>query len=295
MSRISRVAVVARVESPQAVATGLELADWLSRRGLEPALDPDSATAAGYGGTRIDPAEDYDLVVALGGDGTLLVAARALGSQAPILGVNLGRLGFLTEVPRSELYPSLVAVFNGEFALEERSCLEVRVERPGGEVEHYRVLNDAVVSKSALSRIIEVTLSNAGGVISRFRADGVIVSTPTGSTAYNLSAGGPIIDPALPVMVITPICPHTLSLRPLVMPDSAWAEIRLESQAEETFLSLDGREGTPLDRGDRVRISRARSGVRLVRVRRRSFYDNLREKLHWGGLEDSKSLLPPEP
>nr|HRC85525.1 NAD(+)/NADH kinase [Thermoanaerobaculia bacterium] len=228
-------------------------------------------------------------------DGTLLVAARALGSQAPILGVNLGRLGFLTEVPRSELYPSLVAVFNGEFALEERSCLEVRVERPGGEVEHYRVLNDAVVSKSALSRIIEVTLSNAGGVISRFRADGVIVSTPTGSTAYNLSAGGPIIDPALPVMVITPICPHTLSLRPLVMPDSAWAEIRLESQAEETFLSLDGREGTPLDRGDRVRISRARSGVRLVRVRRRSFYDNLREKLHWGGLEDSKSLLPPEP
>ncbi len=291
MSPFSRIGVVSRVDSPEAVRTAVELVDWLGRRGFTAALDEETALAGGHPPPYFVPEEGWHLVIALGGDGTLLAAARGLGGGAPILGVNLGRLGFLTEVSRSELYPVLVKVLDGEYSLEERSLLAVTLTRAEGGSTSYRVLNDAVVGKSVLSRIIDLAVSTAGGPLARFRADGLIVSTPTGSTAYNLSAGGPILDPSLPVMVLTPICPHTLTLRPLVVPDTTWIEVRLESKAEEVFLTFDGREGTPLTQHDRVRIERAPERVRLVRVRRRSFFDNLREKLRWGGLEDGKGGL----
>ena len=196
-------------------------------------------------------------MVVLGGDGTLLSAARALTAPVPILGVNLGNLGFLTEINRGELYPAMVQVLAGRFKIEERSLFDVELQRNGSGSLRFRVLNDAVITKSALARIIELTLRIDGHLIARFRADGLIISTPTGSTAYNLSAGGPILSPLLPVAVLTPICPHALSLRPIVVPDTGSIEITLETQREEVYLTLDGQEGTSVGYRDVVRISRS--------------------------------------
>lgn len=282
---LTRVAVIAKPGSRDAVETALELGEWLQRRGHQVALDEatlrNTRVLAGFGA--FVPRDGYDLVVVLGGDGTLLSVGRTLTNGSPLLGVNLGTLGFLTEINRVELYPAMVEVLNGRFSLEERSLLEVEVERAAGGTARYRVLNDAVIAKSALSRIIELHLNIDGSVVARFRADGLIISTPTGSTAYNLSAGGPVIVPHLPVAVLNPICPHTLSLRPLVVPDGARIEVSLETVGEEVYLTLDGQEGTTLDPRDVVRVTCCPSRVRLVRVSGRSFYDSLRGKLRWGG------------
>jgi len=278
-----RVGVVAKSGSPEAVQTALELAEWLNRRGIEVCLDDGVLRAAGrplVDAFRSDGA--YDLVVVLGGDGTLLAVARNLADGVPILGANLGSLGFLTEIHRTELYPSLVRIMAGDVAVEERSLLQVELDRADGPPMPYRALNDAVIAKSALSRIIELSLRVDGSLVARFRADGLILSTPTGSTAYNLSANGPILYPRLPVMVLTPICPHTLSLRPMVLPDSSRVEVTLETQREEVYLTLDGQEGTMLGAGDTVRVSRSPRTVRLLRVSGRSYFDALRGKLHWG-------------
>ncbi len=279
-----KVGVVAKASSPEAIATAQELGDWLTRKGLQVALD-ESTRRSGHDEAGAEPyhlGDPCDLVVVLGGDGTLLSAARNLAGDAPILGVNLGTLGFLTEINRGELYPSMVQVLQGQFTTEERSLLDIELRRDGEAVRRYRVLNDAVVAKSALSRIIEISLRVDDHLVARYRSDGVIISTPTGSTAYNLSAQGPILFPRLPVMVLTPICPHTLSLRPLVVPDSSRAEVTLETQREEVYLTLDGQEGTTLGFGDCVRATRSEKTARLVRVSGRTFYDGLRGKLHWG-------------
>jgi NAD+ kinase len=290
-----RVGIVAKPASREAVQTAHELSEWLRRRGLEAELDEASLQARGIRGEpAFAPAGAYDLVVVLGGDGTLLSVARTMTRGVPILGVNLGNLGFLTEINRSEMYPTLVEVLEGRYALEERSLFDVELRRDGGKPSVFRVLNDAVINKSALSRIIELTLRVDGHLIARFRADGLIISTPTGSTAYNLSAGGPVLNPLLPVAVLTPICPHALSLRPIVVPDAGPIEVTLETQAEEVYLTLDGQEGTSLGFRDTVRIARSQSKVRLVKVSERSFYDSLRGKLRWGGLaEGSISPGPP--
>jgi NAD+ kinase len=278
-----KVCVVAKASSPEAIATAQELADWLRRRGLEVALDESIRSAAHDSTAPIYHLGDpCDLVVVLGGDGTLLSVARNLAGDAPILGVNLGTLGFLTEINRAELYPSMVQVLQGQFETEERSLLDIELRRNGEPPLRYRVLNDAVVAKSALSRIIEISLRVDDHLVARYRSDGVIISTPTGSTAYNLSAQGPILFPRLTVMVLTPICPHTLSLRPLVVPDSSRVEVTLETQREEVYLTLDGQEGTTLGFGDSVRATRSAKTARLVRISGRTFYDGLRGKLHWG-------------
>ncbi len=284
--RIQRIGVVAKVGSRDAINTAQEMAEWLRRRDLEVALDEATLRAKGLDGeTPFDPAEAYDLVIVLGGDGTLLSVARTVVPTVPILGVNLGNLGFLTEINRGELYPTLVQVLAGKFETEERSLLEIGLRRAGGAaVQSFRVLNDAVVTKSALARIIQLTLEVDGHLISRYRSDGLIISTPTGSTAYNLSAGGPIVHPLLPVVVLTPICPHALALRPFVVSDRSVVEVTLETQREEVYLTLDGQEGTSLGHRDVVRITRSPNVVRLVKVNVRSFYDNLRGKLRWGGL-----------
>jgi NAD+ kinase len=281
--RFSRVGVVAKPGSPEAAETVQELTAWLRGRGLEVFLDEAAL--------RLEDPDD--LVVVLGGDGTLLSAARTLRAGVPILGVNLGNLGFLTEVNRGELYPALVQVLEGRFQTEERSLFDVEIRRnvtgtggTGRADATFRVLNDAVINKSALSRIIELTLQVDGSLIARFRADGLIISTPTGSTAYNLSAGGPILSPLLPVAVLTPICPHALSLRPIVVSDTSLIEVTLETQArdEEVFLTLDGQEGEPLQHRDTVRITRSGAQVCLIKgVSGREFFDNLRGKLRWGG------------
>lgn len=282
---IRTVGVVARSANRDAVRTALELADWLTRRDIEVALDATSLRARGMSDVAIfEPERAYDLVVVLGGDGTLLALARSLTHDVPILGVNLGTLGFLTEVPRANLYPCMVKVLAGSYALEERSLFDVALHRrSGGAVDAYRAFNDAVISKNALAHIVTLSIEVGGRLVARLRCDGLIVSTPNGSTAYNLSAGGPVLFPTLPVAVLTPICPHTLSLRPIVVPDTGPIRVVLETQGEEVFLTVDGQDGSELGYRDAIEIRRSQQPVRLVRVTGQGFFDSLRGKLKWGG------------
>jgi NAD+ kinase len=219
----------------------------------------------------------------------------------PILGVNLGSLGFLTEISRDELYPALVEVLDGRYEIEERPLLDVELVRaaagrrgePRGDAKGthaWQVFNDAVMMKGALSRIIELSLRVDGNLVARFRADGIIVSSPSGSTAYNLSAGGPIVHPLLPVVLLTPICPHALTLRPLVVPAAATIELTLETDQEEVYLTLDGQEGASVALRDTICVSRSERVSRLVKVSGRTFYDSLRGKLRWGGLNVAAHL-----
>lgn len=281
--RIQRIGITSKANSRDAVRTARELTDWLRRRQLEVEAD-EAITRAGGGDavTAFSPEREYDLVIVLGGDGTLLSVARELTHETPVLGVNLGNLGFLTEIGRDELYPSLVEILAGRYQLEKRALFRVGLARAGGTEMHYSVLNDVVIAKSALSRIIELTIRVDGQLVSTYRSDGLIISTPTGSTAYNLSAGGPIVSPLLPVALLTPICPHTFSLRPLVVPDSSLIEVTLETQREEVFLTLDGQEGTTLGFHDTVQVTRHDRSVPLIRTSRRTFFDGLRGKLRWG-------------
>lgn len=277
--KFESVAVVCKAQSSEASQTASELVAWLERRGLEVTLDPPAGEERSSTEWLSD--SEHDLVVVLGGDGTLLSVARTVPSGVPILGVNLGTLGFLTEVGRSELYPSLVEILAGRFQLEERALLDVAI-RSRSDNGSYRVLNDAVIAKSALSRIIQLTLRVDGRLVTSYRSDGLIVSTPTGSTAYNLSAGGPILEPQLPVIGLTPICPHTFSLRPIVVPESSVIEVTLETEREEVFLTLDGQEGARLAAGDTVTVTRSAASAHLVKVSGRTFFHSLRGKLHWG-------------
>ncbi len=282
MTAFPRVGVVAKRDDG-ALGLAEELVVWLARRGHEVLLDPASRAAIGGSDGVLEPGAPADLVVVLGGDGTLLSVARRYAGGPPILGVNLGRLGFLTEVPRDDLYPALVEVLAGRFELDSRSLFDVLLERTNGERACFRALNDAVIAKASLARIVELVLEVDGRLVSRYRADGLVVSTPTGSTAYNLSAGGPILHPHLPVAVLTPICPHTLTLRPLVVPDSSVVEVILETPGEKVNLTVDGQEGCEMTRGDRLRVTRSAESVHLARtLEPRSIFEGLRSKLHWG-------------
>ncbi len=282
---IQRVALVARSNHRLAVRTALELTDWLERRGLTVALDATTLRARGKDDVEtFQPESSYDLVLVLGGDGTLLSVARTLASETPLLGINLGTLGFLTELTRSELYPYLVKVLAGEYEIEPRSLFDVALHRAGGStVQRFRAFNDAVIAKGALAHIVTLDLRVQGRVVSRMRCDGLIISTPSGSTAYNLSAGGPLLYPGLPGAVLTPICAHSLTLRPIVVPDSGPIRVTLETQGEEVHLTVDGQEGSSVGYRDMVEVRRAPVTVHLVRVTGHGFYDSLREKLKWGG------------
>jgi NAD+ kinase len=289
LGKLREVAVIAKPGSREATRLAAELAEWLRRRDLNVALDDASLRASGAeGSTAFQAAQPYDLVIVLGGDGTLLSVARSLAPGVPLMGINLGRLGFLTEVPRIELYPALVRVLEGRYALEARSLLDVEILRNGTQRGFFRAFNDAVIAKSTRSRIIELSVSVDDYPLASYRADGLIVSTPSGSTAYNLSAGGPILNPQLPVMVLTPICAHTLSIRPIVIPDSSIVDVVLETSREEVDLTVDGQESTTLGYRDRVKLRGSEHQVLLVKATRRTFYENLREKLRWGGLTSNR-------
>lgn len=283
--QMRRVGLVAKRTSRDAIQTGAELADWLGRRDVKVAVDESIAKIDGESSGDLEQysgEEEYDLIIVLGGDGTLLSVARSASEGVPILGVNLGTLGFLTEVSRAELYPTLVEIMEGDFDVEKRALLNVELSRATGNDYAYQCFNDAVVAKSALSRIIQLRLEVDGRLVATVRADGLITSTPSGSTAYNLSAGGPIVSPVLPVFLLTPICPHTLSFRPIVVPDSSVIEVTLETRQEEVYLTLDGQEGTTLGYRDTVRVTLSDKKVPLIRARGRTFYSGLRDKLHWG-------------
>lgn len=263
---------------------GRQLRVELERLGRELVVDRESAPVLGLddGPERAELASMVDLVVVLGGDGTLLSVTRGAMGTTPILGVNLGRLGFVTDHPAESLFPALHAALEGQAEIELRERIDVTVITPGKEPVVRPVLNDAVINKTALARMIVLSVHVDGEFVSRFRADGLIVATPTGSTAYNLSAGGPILVPTLDILLVTPICPHTLTNRPIGLSLNCTIEVRLESLSEEVYLTLDGQEGFPLGPEDLVRIERCPDPVPLITDGSRSFFQVLHHKLKWG-------------
>jgi NAD+ kinase len=279
------VGIISKPRKEEICAVVPPLQKWLESRGAQVLLDPETAACCGpvaKESAREELARRADLLIVLGGDGTLLSAARLLAErQVPILPVNLGGLGFLTSVTLDEMYPLLEQVLAGKHQTSERMMLEAEVLRDGVVVERQRALNDAVLTKSDLSRIVDFDLYVDGDFVGRYRADGVIVSTPTGSTAYSLSAGGPILYPLLQAFVITPICPHMLTNRPLVVPESARMEIHFVAGDEGVHLTLDGQVGLDLKPGDRVRIGKSAARVLLVRPPKKTYFEILRNKLRW--------------
>ncbi|HYT74116.1 MAG TPA: NAD(+)/NADH kinase [Vicinamibacterales bacterium] len=269
-----------------------ELAGWLQARHVQPIFETDTARLAGVpAGYVTASAEDLprqcDLIVVLGGDGTLIGAANRIaraGTDVPILGINFGSLGFLTEITLPELYDAMAAVLTGRAQLESRAMLTARTMRDEALFAEHIVLNDIVVTKGAMSRIIEIAVTVGDEPVTRVRADGLIIASPTGSTAYNLAAGGPIVHPAVDAMLITPIAPHTLTNRPVVIP--AASEIHLRPVMEpddEVFVTFDGQSGFPLRPGDLVSVRRASRTLRIVKSSERTYFELLRQKLKWGG------------
>jgi NAD+ kinase len=252
---------------------------------IDIALDEDSARQIGYGKTfeLEHVADDVDCIMVLGGDGTLLSVARQVrGKDVPIMGVNLGGLGFLTEVSLEELPEMLPRVIGGEYRTSVRSMLDVSVYRDNENIFGLSLLNDVVITKDALARIIDIEAHVDGEYLTTFRGDGLIVSSPTGSTGYSLAAGGPILHPSLGHMVVTPICPHTLTNRPIILPAEASVHARLISADERVILTLDGQVGFPLEHKDEVVAKRSSLTVSLIRSDRKGYFEVLRNKLKWG-------------
>jgi NAD+ kinase len=279
------VAIISKPSKPELAGIMPELLAWFRQRGYRLYLDQETAqyTNGGEVLSREEiGAKHPDFALVLGGDGTLLSAARAVGHEGvPILAVNLGSLGFLTEVPLSEMYSTLEAADNCACPSEERAVIDCRLLRDGECLAHHFALNDAVVSKSAIARLLDFDLVIDGVFVFNCKADGVIVATPTGSTAYSLAAGGPVLMPSVTSFVVTPVCPHSLTHRPLVVTDKATIELRVGTSNEEAFLSIDGQVGMPVKQGDRLSCHRASHTVKLLRMKK-TFFDVLRTKLKWG-------------
>jgi NAD+ kinase len=283
---VKRVGIVARPDRAEAGGVVAGLVEWLTRRGRVPVVEKETARLVPALATAVVARSELpahvDLIVVLGGDGTLLSMARMVGDPSvPILGVNLGGLGFLTATTLEELFPALDAVFAGEIVLDDRMMLAARVMRGGERLTQYVALNDVVITKSAMSRIINLSVSVEGQYATAYRADGLIIATPTGSTAYSLSAGGPILFPTMEAVVITPICSHTLTDRPVVLPGSQRIEVTLLTD-QDVMLTIDGQEGLALREHDRVEVWQAAPRARLVRFPQKHFFSVLRAKLKWG-------------
>lgn len=282
------VGVVAKRGSSDAAAFAHVVVDWLERNGLEALLevDPEAGPASSRHVARADLLARADLVVVLGGDGTLLSVARAMRARpVPILGTNFGHLGFLTVFASDEVLPMLERIVAGNFSVTRRALLDVRALRAGKAVSRNVAFNDVVISKGgAIARMIDLETSVDDQFVCAYRADGLIVTTPTGSTAYSLSAGGPIVHPTVDVLTLSPICPHTLTHRPIVLPDTAVVQVVVRSLDNDAMLSFDGQESIALENGDVVEVRKAAAGVPLVQCPGRSFFEVLRSKLHWGHL-----------
>jgi len=281
MRPIDRVGVVIKPHAAGVEAVLADLLAYLEERGKSCLLEEAAAAKIGRSGgvPRQDVPGGADLVVVLGGDGTLLnVAYTAARIGVPVMGVNLGKLGFLTEVPIAEMRPTLDSLLAGDESIVSPRMMIEAARGP----ESWLCLNDVVINTGALARMLQVSIRIDGSEIAAVRADGLIVSTPTGSTAYSLSAGGPIVQPYLPSILLTPICPHTLTFRPMVI--SARARVGLQIQhSEEAFLTIDGQRGGPLADGDSVEVAHAACELMLIRSPRRNYFDLLKEKLSWGG------------
>jgi len=267
---VRTVIIVTKPKQPEVARVATALQEWFRSKKIAATLDPEAASKA-------------DLTVVVGGDGTLLAAARLLGDrQVPILAINHGGLGFLTEVTLEEMYPAIERVLAGKFITEHRMMMGVEVLRNKKRVAAWRALNEAVINKGAISRMIELEAHVDGQYVAKFRADGLIVATPTGSTAYNLSAGGPIIFPTMDAMIVTPICSHTLTNRPIVLPPSVKIEIMLRSAQDDVQITVDGQVGLKLEMDDRITAEKSTVAVKLVAPADKNYFDILRGKLKWG-------------
>ncbi|MCH7645094.1 MAG: NAD(+)/NADH kinase [Myxococcales bacterium] len=262
-----------------------ELAKWLQERGVELLLGPEASKASGLPGMpRSELAGQVDLMIVLGGDGTLLAVARAIGGRAvPILGVNLGTLGYLAEISLDELFPTLEQVLTGHLRTETRMRLDVHAERDGREIGHYLALNDAVIARTALSRMIDLQTWADDVEVTTYHGDGVIAATPTGSSAYSLSAGGPLLLPGIGAIVLTPICPHALTQRPIVLPKACRLAINvLDMRGGEVHLTVDGQVGCELQEGDRVTVCASKRPLQMLVPADRNRFEVMRNKLRWG-------------
>lgn len=282
-----KVAIISKPQKPELEGILPELVGWLDEHGCSHVLDPESAVYLNRVNDAVErpdmPADSPDVVLSLGGDGTLLSAARAFArTHTPIVGVNLGWLGFLTETPLSEMYETLEAWLAGKAVLDERSLMCTELFRDGGLFRRWDALNDVVLAKGAIARIGEFAVDLDGQFVARFKADGVILSTPTGSTAYTLAANGPILMPSVDAMVMTAICPHLLTIRPIVVPGGSEIGVTIDSVPHETYITVDGQEALELLLGDRVVCRRSDLSVKLLRLNANGLFNVLRQKLSWG-------------
>ena len=283
----SSVGIIYKHHHEPARTEAEKLGEWFRKKGIavfSEEMYTEGSVNGSYNESSIIP-KDVEWVIVLGGDGTLLGAARRIGRYGvPILGVNLGGLGFLTCIPLNRIYPVIETMINGGLDVESRVMLETKVIRDKEEVIRFQVLNDVVINKSTLARIIDLDVTIDDEVLTTFRADGLIISTPTGSTAYNLSAGGPILYPTIESFILTPICPFTLTNRPIIVPDSAVIRIRMGKESEGTvILTFDGQVGFDLHHYDMVHIHKSREKINLFRPPDHSYFNILRNKLMWGG------------
>jgi NAD+ kinase len=283
---VRKLGLVLKLHDPSVPRIVSGIIPWLQEQSVEIFVDKDSVREPLPVSATVVPPEELptcvDAVAVFGGDGTFLYAARMVASHGvPILGINLGSLGFLTEVKLERMREAFKDLLDGNYELEDRMLLDVEVLKNGDRSYRYLALNDAVINKGALARIIELEVSVDSQLVTMTRADGIIISTPTGSTGYSLSAGGPILHPTLEALIITPICPHTLTNRPVVVPDSAVVGVCLR-HGKDVMLTVDGQVGMPLEQGDCLRIGKAGHAMRLIQIEASPFFKLLREKLKWG-------------
>ena len=279
-------AIISKPQKPELSTILPELIEWLTDRQYATVLDPDSAAYLGdrSGVARIDmPQHQPNLVIVLGGDGTLLAAARAFArTSTPILSVNLGSLGFLTEIPLSDLYGTLQAWCDNSAVFDVREMMHAEHRRDDVLLQQWEALNDVVVAKGTIARMADFSVEIDSQIVATFRADGIIVATPTGSTAYNLAANGPIVMPNLSATVVTPICPHLLTLRPIVVPSTSTVCVHVVGVPNETYLTVDGQEAVRVELGDHVQCRKSEYSVRLLRHQPNGLFNVLRSKLKWG-------------
>jgi len=292
MLKVTRVGLVAKHRLDAAAGVLAEVAGWLEAQGIRTVFETETAVLAGLPPGRPTTTRDQlpracDMIVVMGGDGTLIGMAGRIAHAAvdvPIVGVNFGSLGFLTEITLAELYPTLEAVLAGKARIDERMMLQAQTIRGGQVFAERLVLNDVVITRAAMSRIIELSVAVDGNHVMQVRSDGLIVATPTGSTAYNLAAGGPIAHPTVDAVLLTPIAPHMLTNRPLVIHGGSTIEVapKVDRASDEVYVTFDGQSGHPLEADDQVKVRRAARTLKLVRAAKRTYFDVLRQKLKWG-------------
>ncbi len=287
LSSMRKIGIIARTRSPLAGAAVNDLVEWIKGRGMIVLMDERSAGIANMGSSlsRSDVAAEADLLVVLGGDGTFLAVAHMTHlRKVPLLGINLGSLGFLAEFSIEEMIPAMENFLEGRLVFEDRNMLDICVFRNGSEIASHTALNDIVIHRAAQARMLRVRVEVDGTNVNEYTADGLILATPTGSTAYNLSAGGPIVHPALGAIILSPVCPHTLSNRPVVLPDSVTIDLILpEKRSSEAVASFDGQVSYKLGCHDRIRIKKSECCTRIVLSEKRNYFELLRGKLKWGG------------